>query len=31
MNSKMLAETAPKHLSGCLDGTWVREYFDDST
>jgi (4S)-4-hydroxy-5-phosphonooxypentane-2,3-dione isomerase len=27
MNSKTLAEIAPK-LSACLDGTWVREYFD---
>ena len=27
MNSKMLADMAPK-ISGCLDGTWVREYFD---
>ncbi len=27
MNSKMLAELAPK-ISACLDGTWVREYFD---
>jgi quinol monooxygenase YgiN len=27
MNSKMLAETAPK-IAACLDGTWVREYFD---
>jgi (4S)-4-hydroxy-5-phosphonooxypentane-2,3-dione isomerase len=27
MNSKMLAEVAPK-ISACLDGTWVREYFD---
>jgi len=23
----MLAETAPK-ISACLDGTWLREYFD---
>jgi quinol monooxygenase YgiN len=27
MNSSKLAEIAPK-LSACLDGTWVREYFD---
>jgi quinol monooxygenase YgiN len=27
MNSAMLAELAPK-ISACLDGTWVREYFD---
>lgn len=27
MNSKVLAELAPK-ISACLDGTWVREYFD---
>jgi quinol monooxygenase YgiN len=27
MSSKMLAEIAPK-ISACLDGTWVREYFD---
>ena len=27
MNSKMLAATAPK-ISACLDGTWLREYFD---
>lgn len=27
MNSKILAELAPK-ISACLDGTWVREYFD---
>jgi (4S)-4-hydroxy-5-phosphonooxypentane-2,3-dione isomerase len=27
LNSPMLAETAPK-ISACLDGTWVREYFD---
>ena len=27
MNSKLLAETAPK-ISACLDGTWEREYFD---
>jgi quinol monooxygenase YgiN len=27
MNSPMLAELAPK-ISACLDGTWVREYFD---
>jgi autoinducer 2-degrading protein len=27
MNSPMLAEFAPK-ISACLDGTWVREYFD---
>jgi autoinducer 2-degrading protein len=28
MNSEMLAEFAPK-ISACLDGTWVREYFDE--
>ena len=27
MNSKILAEVAPK-ISACLEGTWVREYFD---
>jgi quinol monooxygenase YgiN len=27
MHSQMLAETAPK-ISACLDGTWLREYFD---
>jgi len=27
MNSKMLADIAPQ-ISGCLEGTWVREYFD---
>lgn len=27
MNSKTLAEFAPK-ISACLDGTWIREYFD---
>ncbi len=27
MNSSMLAATAPK-IAACLDGTWVREYFD---
>ena len=27
MNSKMLAEIAPQ-IGACLDGTWVREYFD---
>lgn len=27
MNSEILAELAPK-ISACLDGTWVREYFD---
>ena len=27
MNSKTLAELAPR-ISACLDGTWVREYFD---
>ena len=27
MDSKALAEIAPK-LSACLEGTWVREYFD---
>ena len=27
MTSAMLAEVAPK-ISACLDGTWVREYFD---
>jgi autoinducer 2-degrading protein len=27
MNSPMLAEIAPQ-ISACLDGTWVREYFD---
>ena len=27
MNSKMLAEVAPK-ISACLDGTWAREYLD---
>ena len=30
MNSKMLAEVAPT-ISACLDGTWVREYFDPLT
>jgi autoinducer 2-degrading protein len=27
MNSAKLAELAPL-ISACLDGTWVREYFD---
>jgi autoinducer 2-degrading protein len=27
MASKVLADLAPK-ISGCLDGTWEREYFD---
>jgi (4S)-4-hydroxy-5-phosphonooxypentane-2,3-dione isomerase len=27
MSSAVLAELAPK-ISGCLDGTWEREYFD---
>ena len=27
MNSSTLAQAAPK-ISACLDGTWVREYFD---
>ena len=27
MSSPCLAEYAPK-ISACLDGTWVREYFD---
>jgi autoinducer 2-degrading protein len=27
MNSKLLAEIAPQ-ISACLEGTWVREYFD---
>jgi quinol monooxygenase YgiN len=27
MTSAVLAEVAPK-LSACLDGTWLREYFD---
>jgi quinol monooxygenase YgiN len=27
MSSKILAETAPK-ISACLDGTWIREFFD---
>jgi len=27
MNSAVLADTAPK-ISGCLDGGWIREYFD---
>jgi len=27
MHSTMLAEVGPK-ISACLDGTWVREYFD---
>ncbi len=27
MNSAVLAELAPK-ISGCLEGTWEREYFD---
>lgn len=27
MGSAKLAELAPK-ISACLDGTWVREYFD---
>ncbi|MEP6884562.1 MAG: antibiotic biosynthesis monooxygenase [Gammaproteobacteria bacterium] len=28
MNSKILAETAPK-ISACLTGTWEREYLDE--
>lgn len=28
MNSKILAETAPK-ISACLTGNWEREYFDE--
>jgi quinol monooxygenase YgiN len=27
MSSPLLAELGPK-ISACLDGTWVREYFD---
>lgn len=27
MHSAKLAEVAPK-IAACLDGTWVREYFD---
>jgi (4S)-4-hydroxy-5-phosphonooxypentane-2,3-dione isomerase len=27
MNSSILADMAPR-ISACLDGTWVREYFD---
>ena len=27
MASKMLADIAPR-IAACLDGTWVREYFD---
>ena len=27
MNSAKLAEVAPR-ISACIDGTWVREYFD---
>jgi quinol monooxygenase YgiN len=27
MSSAKLAELAPK-IAGCLEGTWVREYFD---
>jgi len=27
MNSALLGEIAPK-ISACLDGSWVREYFD---
>lgn len=27
MGSQVLAELAPK-ISACLDGTWVREFFD---
>jgi autoinducer 2-degrading protein len=27
MSSAVLADLAPK-ISGCLDGTWEREYFD---
>jgi (4S)-4-hydroxy-5-phosphonooxypentane-2,3-dione isomerase len=27
MASKVLADLAPR-ISACLDGTWVREYFD---
>jgi quinol monooxygenase YgiN len=27
MNSSILADIAPR-ISACLDGTWVREYFD---
>jgi quinol monooxygenase YgiN len=27
MNSTTLADIAPK-IAGCLDGTWMREYFD---
>jgi len=30
MSSAKLAELAPK-IAGCLDGTWVREYFDPLT
>lgn len=28
MNSKQLAEAGPK-ISACLEGTWIREYFDE--
>jgi autoinducer 2-degrading protein len=28
MSSKLLGELGPK-ISACLDGTWVREYFDE--
>lgn len=27
MHSAVLAQAAPK-ISACIDGTWVREYFD---
>ena len=30
MSSPFLAECAPK-ISACLDGTWIREYFDPLT
>ena len=26
-NSELLTEISPK-ISACLDGTWIREYFD---
>ena len=28
MNSKLLGELGPK-ISACLEGTWIREYFDE--
>lgn len=30
MSSAKLAELAPK-IAGCIEGTWVREYFDPLT